>query len=103
MQLPFHQSYAFNGTKNFHYFHPIRPTQIEMKGILSCWHLFFSCTNFNQLSSQTHIFKKEIVAAVYEKTWYTSIVQNVDQEHVDASIQFMHLMDFLLFVLVTRR
>jgi len=33
MQLRFHQSYAIKSTQNFHYFHSIRRTQIEMKGM----------------------------------------------------------------------
>jgi len=31
--------------------------------------------------------KGSYVAVMYDKTWYTSIAQNVDQEQVDASIQ----------------
>jgi len=41
--------------------------------------------------------KRNYVAAVYDKTWYTAIVQDVDQERVDASIQFMHPNGFSSF------
>jgi len=34
--------------------------------------------------------KGNYVAALYDKTWCTVIVQNIDQEQADASIQFMH-------------
>jgi len=35
-------------------------------------------------------FKGKNVASVYDKTWCTAIVQNVDHEQVDTSMQFMH-------------
>jgi len=47
--------------------------------------------------------KENDVAAVYDKTWYTGIVQNVDQEQVDTSIQFVHPNGFSSFVLATKR
>jgi len=40
---------------------------------------------------------------MYDKTWYTGIVQDVDQEPGDASIKCMHPNGFSSFVLATKR
>jgi len=85
MQLRFHQSYAIKGTQNFHYFHPICPTQIKMTGIspVSTYSLVVqTSTNYQPKP----ICFKGNYAVVYDKKWYTGIMQDVDQEGVDASI-----------------
>jgi len=47
MQLQL-QSYTIKNTQNFHYFDPIHPTQIQMKGISPVsTYLLFSSANIN--------------------------------------------------------
>jgi len=98
MQLWFHQSHAIKGTQNFHYFHPLCPIQISP---ISSYSLVVQAsTNYQP---KPICLKRNYASAVYGKTWYTGIVQDDDQEWVNASIQFLHPNGLCSFVLATKR
>jgi len=103
MQLRFHQSYAAKGKQNFHYFHPTPPTKIKMEEVSSASTYSLVVQTSTNYHPKYIYFKGNYVAAMYDKTWYTGIVQDVDQEPVDASIKFMHPNGFSSFVLATKR
>jgi len=65
---------------NFYYFHPIRSTQVNMKEVNAVSTYFLVVQTSTNYQPKPICLKRNYVAAVYDKTWYTGIVQDVDQE-----------------------
>jgi len=64
----------------------IRPTQIKMKRISPVSTYSLVVRTSPKYQPKPICLKGNYIVVVYDKTWYTGIVQDVDQEQMDASI-----------------
>lgn len=56
----------------------------------NCSYEFDFVTQSNYQRSLTHIKHGSYIAATYDNSWYIGVVEEIDTEHEDLKINFMH-------------